>query len=88
MPQKKVKKDILNKKAFGLSLGIICSASILMFSLWVSFFGTGQEIINLISYFYIGYESTFLGTILGMFYGFVDGFVGGWIFAWLYNKFV
>ncbi|MCF7910562.1 bacteriophage holin [Candidatus Pacearchaeota archaeon] len=88
MPQKKnVKKEVLNKKAFGLSLGVICSISILIFSLWIIFIGTGQEIINLISKFYIGYSSGFFGTILGMIYGFVDGFIGGWVFAWLYNKF-
>lgn len=79
-------KQKLNQKAFGLSLGIICAASMLVLSLWVILIGTGQEWITLTAAFYFGYSTTVKGTLLGMIYGFVDGFIGGWVFAWLYNK--
>jgi len=79
-------KQKLNQRAFGLSLGIICAAAMIILSLWVILMGTGQEWINLTAAFYFGYSTTIVGMLLGAIYGFIDGFIGGWIFAWLYNK--
>ncbi|MFH1585297.1 MAG: bacteriophage holin [archaeon] len=78
----------LNAKAFGLVLGILSAATMVFFSLWVMFIGTGEAWMNMAADFYFGYSTTFTGMLLGAIYGFIDGFVGGWVFAWLYNKLV
>ncbi len=84
----KPKEARLNPKAFGFALGILCAVSMVLFSLWVIFVGTGQELVDLTASFYFGYSTTITGMLLGAIYGFIDGFIGGFIFAWLYNKFV
>lgn len=91
------KKKVVNRNSgvakldapkFGVALGIICAASMILFSLWVIFIGTGQQIIDLISQFYFGYSSTLQGMVLGAIYGFIDGFIGGYLFAYLYNRLI
>lgn len=78
----------LNPKAFGFALGILCAASMVLFSLWVILVGTGQEIVNLAAAFYFGYSTTITGMLLGAIYGFIDGFIGGFVLVWLYNKLI
>tara|TARA_Y100000310_G_C20110733_1_gene546972 strand:+ start:183 stop:422 length:240 start_codon:yes stop_codon:yes gene_type:complete len=76
----------LNKKAFGLSLGITFGVGFLILGL-ISLTGYGVELVDLVGKGYIGYSSSVLGSLIGGIYGFVDGFIGGYLIAWLYNKF-
>ena len=76
-----------NLKALALSLGITWSVGLLLMG-WVSALGWGEEAVEVLSSFYIGYESSFLGGIIGAAWGFVDGAIGGVIIGFLYNIFV
>ncbi|MBR9701855.1 hypothetical protein GOV13_02945 [Candidatus Pacearchaeota archaeon] len=76
----------LNALKFGLAMGILCALSMVIFSLWVIYVGTGAEWISMMAQFYFGYSTSVKGTLLGAVYGFVDGFVGGFAFAWIYNR--
>tara|TARA_Y100000034_G_scaffold115172_1_gene152045 strand:- start:176 stop:415 length:240 start_codon:yes stop_codon:yes gene_type:complete len=76
----------LNKKALGLSLGVVTGVGIFLVGL-IGMTGYGVEIVNLIGKGYIGYSASVLGSVIGAVYGFIDGFVGGYLIAWLYNKF-
>jgi hypothetical protein len=76
----------LNKKALGLSVGIVAGIGIFITGL-ISISGYGSELVDLIGKAYVGYDSSFLGSLIGLVYGFVDGFIGGYLIAWLYNKF-
>lgn len=78
----------LNKKAFGLSLGILCGLCVFACTVWIMFKASGGDHLYLMRQFYPGYNVSWPGAFLGLVYGFVDGFVGGWVFAWLYNKFL
>jgi len=77
----------LSPKALGLASGIVWGVTIFLATLWVVVKGGGEHM-RLLQQFYIGYDTTPLGSIIGLVYGFIDGFICGWIFAWLYNKFV
>ncbi len=76
----------INKTALGLALGICWGASIVITTLWIKIVG-GEEILEFLSKFYIGYSVSVFGAFLGMIYGFIDGFIYGFFLAWLYNLF-
>ncbi len=76
----------LNKGALGLSLGILCGATVLCLTILTMIMGGGDHLI-LLKKFYLGYSISLLGAILGLVYGFIDGFIGGWLIAFLYNRF-
>ncbi len=76
----------LNPRAFGLALGILWAAAILVATAWTIIVGGGNTL-GLLGKFYRGYSVTWGGMIIGMIWGFVDAFVFGWLLAWLYNKF-
>jgi hypothetical protein len=75
----------LNPKKFGLALGILCGAGMLIIAWLSAATGLWGDGIALIAKFYLHYAATPLGGIIGLIWGFIDGFVGGYIFAWLYN---
>lgn len=77
---------ILDKKAFGLALGILCSFCLFVTTLWVMAVGAGDHI-EMLKRFYWGYSISVPGAFLGALYAFIDGFLGGWVLAWLYNRF-
>jgi hypothetical protein len=81
---KKVAK--LHSTKFGLAVGILAAMSMVVFSLWVMYVGTGRELVALLSQFYFGYSDTLLGMLVGVLYGFIDGFIGGFLLATIYNK--
>lgn len=75
----------LNPKKFGLALGILSGACMLLVA-WVSAAtGFWTNIIALVGDVYWGYAATPLGGIFGLIYGFIDGLIAGYIFAALYN---
>ena len=76
----------LNKVALGLSLGILCGASVCLLTVLCLIVDGGAHLI-LLNKLYIGYSISWFGAILGLVYGFIDGFIGGWLIAWLYNRF-
>ena len=79
----------LNVKATALSFGILWGGGMFLFVIWSTFssYPNSGGIITFLSHYYLGLESTFLGSIIGFFWGFCDAAFGGALFAWLYNKF-
>lgn len=80
-------KHYLNVLSLGLALGIVCAIIAFLFGMAAWLFGFGRELLELVSFLYIGYGDTFLGTIIGTVGAFVDGFIVGVVIAWLYNRF-
>ena len=77
----------LDVKAFGLALGILWSACVVLLGITSALFNWGNAWVKLLSLCYIGYNVTVVGVIIGAVWGFFDAFIGAVIFAWLYNKF-
>lgn len=77
---------MLDKKALGLTLGVLWGGGLLVATLWVMIGGGGGHLVML-KRFYLGYDLTPLGAAIGAIWAFVDGFIGGWLLAWLYNRF-
>jgi hypothetical protein len=78
----------LDKKAFGLTAGILWGAAIfLATNILILKGGVGTTIISL-NHYYIGYSFSFIGSLIGMVWGFVNGFIAGWLFAFFHNLFV
>lgn len=75
----------LDKKALGVTLGVLWGLCVLLCTFWVMWRGGGEHL-YLLKQFYPGYGVNVGGAFLGLVYGFADGFVGGWVFGWLYNK--
>lgn len=75
----------LNPKKFGLALGILCGACLLIWAWVAAVTGLWIDAIAMIAKVYFHYAPTPLGGIIGLIWGFIDGFVGGYIFAALYN---
>ena len=77
----------LDVKAFGLALGILWGASVLIMGIIAM--GAPDYCGNFVAAMgtkYIGYKATILGSIIGGVWGFIDAGIGGLILAWLYNK--
>ena len=81
-------KMLLDVKNFGLALGISFGVGMLIIGLISMSTGYWAKGIEVMSYFYVGFAPTFIGSIKGAIWGFFDGFIGGVIIAWLYNKLV
>ena len=75
----------LDKKALGLTFGVLWGGAVFL-ATWVVLVRGGGEHLRLIRQIYLGYEVSALGSLIGLVWGFVDGFIGGWLVAWLYNK--
>lgn len=76
----------LNVRAFGLTLGIVWAAAILIMGVLSTCCNYGIGFIKAISTVYIGTNTTLLGAVIGAGWGFLDAGIGGLIIAWLYNK--
>lgn len=74
----------LNVKALAVGLGASWAICVLFLG-WVSIFGWGTKIVEIMSSVYIGFAPTFLGGIIGAGWAFVDGAIGGAIIAFVYN---
>ncbi len=74
----------LNVKALAVGLGVSWGLAMLFVG-WVSIFGWGTKIVEMISSLYIGFEPSFLGGIIGAIWGFFDGAIGGALIAFVYN---
>ena len=77
----------INVKSFTLALGLSIGVYMLFLG-WVSAFGWGTKIVEVISSLYIGFTPGFIGGIIGGLWGFVDGAIGGFLIAVIYNAFV
>ncbi|MFH1641173.1 MAG: bacteriophage holin [Candidatus Omnitrophota bacterium] len=76
----------LDVKAFGLTLGTVWSAGVLIMGILAMALNYGVDFVNALSKLYIGYNATFGGIIIGAIWGFFDAGIGGVVIAWLYNK--
>lgn len=78
----------LNVRAFGLAIGILWGAAMLVMAIAVMLLPGqwGEAVVSLLSNLYVGYEPSVFGAFIGGAWGFADGLIGGVILAWLYNK--
>jgi hypothetical protein len=77
----------LDRRAFGLSLGITFGLLLWLATIFLTLKGgavVGPKL-TLLSQYFPGYSVTPSGSILGLVYGFLSGFVLGWGFAFLRN---
>lgn len=74
----------LNVKALAVAIGVSWAICMLFLG-WVSIFGWGVKVVEVLSSVYIGFAPTFLGGIIGAIWGFIDGAIGGVIIAFVYN---
>jgi len=79
----------LNKKAFGLSAGILLGLAILIITNFLFFIrGTEGKTIIILKNFCFGYNFSFWGSLIGLIWGLIYGFITGCLFAFFYNLFV
>ena len=76
----------LDPKKFGLALGVLHGACLLVWAWVAAATGFWTDAIAIMGKISLYYAATPLGGIIGLIWGLVCGFVGGYIFAWLYNK--
>lgn len=72
---------------FGLFLGCLWGAVVLILGVVAMLSGRGAKIVGLFSSVYIGYKATWPGSFIGAVWGVLDGAVSGMVIAWIYNKF-
>jgi len=73
---------------FGLTLGIVWAASILVFAITSTTLNWGTGLLKGLSSLYIGLDTTPSGVAIGMVWAFLDAGIGGWIIASVYNLLV
>lgn len=76
--------------AFGLAVGIIWMAGIVIMGIAADFStssGYGMLFVNLIKNIYPGYGVSLQGIIIGGVWALIDGFFAGVFIAWFYNMF-
>jgi hypothetical protein len=71
--------------SFGLAFGVFVGFYFFSLGIFSTYFGAGDSLVNALKVFYVGYDSTFLGSIAGGMWGVVDGFIGGMVIAFFYN---
>lgn len=75
----------LNGIALAGAFGIAWAA-VMLFLGWFSSLMGGGRLVEVLSFLYKGFDSTFLGGIIGALWGFVSGFIWGGMIAFVYNK--
>ena len=75
----------LNKKAFGLTTGILWGAVVFLSTIFLLIRGSEGEFIIRLRAVYFGYTFSFFGSFIGLIWAFVTGFIFGWMFAFIYN---
>lgn len=80
-------KNTLNANAAALSLGILWSLSMLVFTVLAMQWAYADQFMELMTDVYPGYELSGKGAVIGMIYGFFDGFIGTWVLVTVYNFF-
>jgi hypothetical protein len=72
----------------GLSLAIVGSLTIAVYSAFAFYTGYGIEVESIIESLLPGYTLTLSGAIVGVIWMFSLGFVFGSVTAWVYNKLI
>ena len=77
----------LNLRAFALAFGLWWGLGVFVMT-WglIMSGGPAMGTVEMMTYFYIGYELTPLGSVIGLIWGVVCGTICGAILAWLYNR--
>jgi hypothetical protein len=78
----------LSVNAFAFACAIIEGGATLVLGTFAALFGYGEDLVNLVSKMYYGFDITFNGVIVGTFWGLVYGFIFGAVLAWVYNYMV
>jgi len=69
--------------ALGISGGILWALAVFAFAFTPAAYG--QDLIEFVGHFYLGYKAGFTGACLGSIWGFFDAFIGLALLASLYN---
>lgn len=78
-------KNNLSVRNFGIAWGILGAISVFLIGILGNVFNWDLTV-KIISEWYPGFSTTFIGSIIGAFFGFIDLFVMGILLAWVYNK--
>ena len=76
----------LNSIALGAAASLTFAIIIIFLGTLAYFTNQGNEIIEIISTLYIGYEPTVQGITIGAIWALIDGFIIGIIFGLIHNK--
>lgn len=74
----------LSIKGLALAFGVAWGVLMLLLG-WISMFGYGAKLVEILSSFYIGYNLSFFGGIIGALWGVFSGAIWGLIIASVYN---
>jgi len=70
---------------FGIAFGIVFGLYALLIGLLATYVGFGANLVLMLSSWYIGYDTTLVGSFAGGLWGFVDSFIAGYVIALIYN---
>lgn len=76
----------LDAVKFGIAFGIIYATIFFLYAMIGALFGWGEEMIDLIGKFYVGFGASFMGAVIGAIWGLAIGFVFFALAAWIYNR--
>ena len=76
----------LSPNGLATSMAIVSVIYMLILSL-AGLAGYGQEAVNMMRAWNIGYELTVLGIIIGIVVSALMSYISGWLIAFFYNKF-
>ena len=76
----------ISSRKFGLAWGFSFAVFFLFFGIVSMIFGIWQEMIEMCSKVYIGFEPSLIGSVKGALWGFVEGMVLGTLVAIIYNR--
>lgn len=78
----------LDVKAFGIALGLVVGAFILLSGIFNLLFCWESGLSKAMEMICFGYTPTLFGVVMSTIWGFIHGFVIGAIISWLYNRVV
>src|SRR6185295_16274417 len=75
----------LSAVALGVSLGIVCGLSMMLFAWAAMQWGFGMDMMKTYSGMLPHYDATMAGGLVGLGWGFLQGLISGLILGWIYN---
>jgi len=76
----------LSVRGMGLSFGVLWAILTLVVG-FTAMHGWGARYVDVMSSFYMGYNTTFMGAFIGAVWAFFTGLLSGALFAYFYNRF-
>jgi hypothetical protein len=75
----------MHKRALGVAVGGTAAASLFLLTVFHVVVQPAGLPIELLSFYFYGYDVSWRGACVGAWWAFVAGFVGGWFIAFLRN---